>query len=171
MYERANNESRDMFIDKCVMELGCEVKDIKTKRKETPIEKMLLFKNRRVAHCTNRSKMLFSVGIRTISDGNQIRKLMNQKDVDKAFDELKSLCDELDKTKYTLPNKKGKKASPKPTPEELAKSLIKRMEGCTNSGGIHIPSEILGNEDWFIKLVEVQNWVVDIDNRSISKGD
>lgn len=45
------------------------------------------------------------------------------------------------------------------------------MDVCTNSGGIHIPSEILGNEDWFKKLVEDQNWVIDIDNRAISKGD
>jgi hypothetical protein len=45
------------------------------------------------------------------------------------------------------------------------------MESCTNSGGIHIPGEILGNEEWFKKLVKDQNWIVDIDNRAISKGD
>ena len=99
--------------------------------------------------------------------------MFNDSDVNRAFDELKSLCDELDKTKYTTPNKKGKKGKVKkiaPTPEELAESLIKRMEGCSNSGGIHMPSQILGNEEWFKKLVEEQNWVVDIDNRAISKG-
>jgi len=40
LYERANNEVRDEFIDKCVKELGCTVKDIKTKNKIIPITKM-----------------------------------------------------------------------------------------------------------------------------------
>jgi hypothetical protein len=163
LYERTNNEARDKFIDKCVKELGCTVKDIKTKNKIVPIEKMLVYNNRPLCHCASRNGHLFTVGIRTINKGNEIRKLFNNSDVDKAFDDLKSLCGELDKID-TSSNKKT-------TPKELADSLIKRMKACTNSGGIHLPNEISGNESWFKKMVKEQNWTVDTKNRAISKGE
>lgn len=144
LYERANNEARDKFIDKCVKELGCEVKDIKTSAKENPIEKMLLYKGRQVCHCANRAKLLFTVGIRSFNDSNQIHKLHNQKDVDSALKELEVLCKELDNAKYVTPkkSKKGggeKTSEPKVTDAEIIESIKERIANLGNgSKGIAI---------------------------------
>lgn len=148
LYERTNNQARDMFIDKCVKKLGCTVKDIKTKNKIVPIEKMLVYKNRSLCHCASRSGHLFTVGIRTIDKGNEIRKLFNNDDVDKAFDDLKEICKKLDETKTTPKKSTARKNS---SVIELLEAKEKKARSYQDSNGFSLGS---------IKITpEVEKWV------------
>ena len=137
-----------MFIDKCVKELGCEVKDIKTKNKIVPIEKMLVYKNRPLCHCASRNGHLFTVGIRTIDKGNEIRKLFNDGDVDIAFDDLKELCKKLDESNNTPKKSMVRK---KPAVIELLEEKEKKARSYRDSNGFALGS---------IKITpEVEKWV------------
>ncbi|UCD13242.1 MAG: hypothetical protein JSW60_06705 [Thermoplasmatales archaeon] len=172
---RTNNEARDAFVERAIKELKCEVRDLKTKAKENPVEKMLVFDGRQICHCANRSGHLFTVGIRTLNGKNDIRKLKNNKEVEKAFDSLKELCLELDKKPPEKNNKKKSNKGDKTkvshkSVEEHTESLLRRMAECKNSG-ISIPKEVDPNATWFQNLVKEKGWKIDEEKNAILKGD
>jgi len=109
---------------------------------------MLVYKNRPLCHCASRNGHLFTVGIRTIDSGNEIRKLFNDSDVDKAFDDLKELCKKLDECNTTPKKSTVRK---KPAVIELLEEKEKKARSYRDSNGFALGS---------IKITpEVEKWV------------
>jgi len=137
-FDRADNEARDAFIDRVKKEIkGAEIKDITTPAKVNPIEKLVRLNNRDVAHVTNRAQMFFGIGLKT-SNGNEILKLHDQKEVDSAFEKLVKLCDEVSHQapriakKFSKKSKNSKPEDSKLSDEEIIEGAKERIANLDN---------------------------------------
>jgi hypothetical protein len=120
-FERSNNEMRDKFIERLKKDIdGLEFKEFDSGAKINPIEFIVRYKNRNIVHIANRANMYFCLGIKQLSGKNDIRKLMSEKDIEKAFNDLKNLTVEIDK----LPAKSNKKPNKKSTPAKPDDEII-----------------------------------------------
>jgi len=113
-FARDNNVKRDEFIAQLEAKVkGLDINDFETSAKVNPVEKLVKFKNRNLAHVANRSALWFTVGIRTLDGKNDIRRIKTQKEFDNALNDLISLTVEVLKLPPKTNNRKGNKKSNK----------------------------------------------------------
>jgi len=127
-FRREDNTKRDKFIERLKKDIdGLEFKEFDTGTKINPKEFMVRYKNHNLVHIANRANMYFCVGIKQLNGKNDIRKLMSEKDIEKAFDDLKKLIQEIDKLPAINNKKTSKKSTPAKPDDEIIKSLKERI--------------------------------------------
>jgi len=127
-FERSNNEMRDKFIERLKKDIdGPEFKEFDSGAKINPIEFIVRYKSRNLVHIANRANMYFCLGIKQLSGKNDIRKLMSEKDIEKAFDDLKNLTIEIDKFPVKSNKKPNKKSTPTTPDDEIIAVLKERI--------------------------------------------